>query len=51
MSEILSWAFVIIVGGFFMGVMIYMFYLGLKPNKKKPQENSQEQIIAHKTKA
>jgi len=51
MSEILSWAFVIIVGGFFMGVMIYMFYLGLRSNNKKPSEQSQGQIVIHKTKA
>jgi hypothetical protein len=36
MSEILSWAFVIVAGGFFFGMMVYMFYLGLRPNKKNP---------------
>ena len=47
MSEILSWAFIIIVGGFFFGMMIYMFYLGFKSNKKSPPNETQNKIITH----
>lgn len=49
MSEILSWAFVIFVGGFFVGMMIYMFYMGLKSNKKIPPDDTPNKIITHKT--
>jgi hypothetical protein len=50
MSDFFKMAFLIISGSFLFGIMVYVFYLGLKPQKKNPPADSKK-VISAKSKA
>jgi hypothetical protein len=50
MSIFFRWAFLILAGGFLFGMLAYVFYLGLKPNKKNPPQEISKVTPAPKSK-
>lgn len=51
MQEFFTQAFLVISGSFLFGFMIYIFYIGLKPDKKKPEDKNTKAMPVKKQKA